>query len=122
MKTLIASLAAAAALSATDVHLPPYTHQLLANGIVLDVMPRHDLPLVTIHIVVRGGAESEPAGNSGLASATAEALRRGTATRTADAFSRELDFLGASFHTAVNMQATTITAEFLSKDLDKGLA
>jgi predicted Zn-dependent peptidase len=51
----------------------------------------------------------------------AEALRRGTAKRTAEQFSRELDFLGASFSTGSDFQSTTITMEYLSRDFEKGL-
>lgn len=52
---------------------------------------------------------------------TAELLRRGTATRTAARFSQELDFLGATFHTRVTPQATSLRMEFLSKDGGRAL-
>ena len=37
------------------------------NGAVLDVMPRKDVPLVTIKVVFKGGVEAEPAELSGIA-------------------------------------------------------
>jgi predicted Zn-dependent peptidase len=111
----------AGALFAADVRLPQYTRQTLSNGIILDVVPQREVPLVSVQIIVRGGVESEPAELAGLASVTAEALRRGTAKRTAEQFSRELDALGATFDTGADMQSSNLTAEFLAKDLDAGL-
>jgi len=111
----------AAVLAFGDVRLPSYTRTVLPNGVVLDVMPRTDVPLVTIRVVVKGGIESEPAELSGLASITAEALRRGTAKRTAEQFSEQLDALGATWFSGVDNQSTSIASEFLAKDFDAGL-
>ncbi|HYL38174.1 MAG TPA: pitrilysin family protein [Bryobacteraceae bacterium] len=118
---LIAILMCAAAFA--DVKLPPYTRQVLPNGVVVDLMPRAGVPLVSFRILVRGGAEAEPASLAGLASVTAQLLRKGTARRTADQFSEELDFLGGSFQTPETTQspATVVTGEFLKKDFDRGL-
>lgn len=121
MRRLALLLACASLAPAAGVQLPKYTRQVLPNGVVLDVMPRRDVPLAVIRVVIRGGIESEPAGLSGLASVTAEALRRGTATRTAEQFSTELDSLGATLSTGADFQSTSIGLELLSKDLDAGL-
>jgi predicted Zn-dependent peptidase len=114
-------LVLAAFVAQADVRLPNYTHETLPNGIVLDVMPRRDVPLVSIRVLIKGGAESDPNGIAGLASTVGQALRRGTAKRTAEQFSQELDSLGASFRTGVDMQATSVDSEFLAKDFEKGL-
>ena len=97
-----------------QVRLPQYTRQVLSNGAVLDVMPRKDVPLVTFRVTFKGGAEAEPAGFSGLANVTAEGIRRGTAKRTSEQFSRELDSLGAIFTSNADLQSINIHAEFLS--------
>ncbi len=107
--------------AANEVRLPRYIREVLPNGIVLDVIPRREVPLISVRIVLRGGTESDPADRGGLASVTADALRRGTAKRSADQFSLELDALGATFGQAVTPQSTVVNIEFLSKDLDKGL-
>jgi predicted Zn-dependent peptidase len=106
---------------AGQVRLPQYTHQVLPNGMIVDVMPRRDVPLVTVRLLVRGGLESEPRELGGVAAATAEALRRGTSKRTADQFSNELDALGATFTTGTDMQSTSVTMELLAKDFQVGL-
>jgi Predicted Zn-dependent peptidases len=112
---LFASVAAAA------VKLPPYTRRVLPNGAVVDVMPRRDVPLITLRVIVKGGAESDPAELPGLASVVAEMLRHGTAKRTAEQFSNELDELGATLSAESDDQSTSITIEFLAKDFEAGL-
>jgi len=106
-----------------QVKLPPYTHEVLPNGVVIDLMPRQGVPLVQFRILVKGGSEAAPPQLSGLAGITAQLLRKGTAKRTADQFSEELDFLGGSFSAgdAGQAPATSIFGEFLKKDFDRGL-
>jgi zinc protease len=109
-----------------QVKLPPYTRQVLPNGVVVDLMPRPGVPLVEFRVLVKGGVEAEPANLAGLASVTAQLLRKGTSKRTADQFSEELDFLGGTFQAGDGFQgqyssATTISGEFLKKDFDRGL-
>ena len=70
-----------------QVKLPPYTRQVLPNGVVLEMMARPGVPLVGFHILVKGGMESDPADRAGLAGVTARLLRKGTSKRTADQFS-----------------------------------
>jgi zinc protease len=116
-------LSLATGLLFAEVRLPPFTRQTLPNGVTLELMPRPGVPLVGFRVLINGGAEAEPANLSGLAGVTAQLLRKGTAKRTADQFSEELDFLGGTFQTPETTEspATVITAEFLKKDLDRGL-
>jgi predicted Zn-dependent peptidase len=106
---------------AESVRLPRYSRDVLSNGIVLDVIPNREVPLVNIRVVLRGGVESDPAERGGLSAVVADALRRGTARRTADQFSQEVDSLGAMYNASATMQSTVVNIELLSKDLDKGL-
>ena len=116
-------LLAACAIAWGDVRLPSFTRQVLPNGVTVALMPRPGVPLVGFRVLVNGGAEAEPAGLSGLGGVTAQLLRKGTAKRTADQFSEELDFLGGTFQTpdAAESPATVIASEFLKKDFDRGL-
>jgi zinc protease len=109
-----------------QVKLPPYARQVLPNGVVVDLMSRPGVPLVGIRILVKGGAESEPADRAGLAGVTAQLLRKGTSKRTADQFSEELDSLGGTFQTEQGFgsqisSVTPVSGEFLKKDFDRGL-
>jgi predicted Zn-dependent peptidase len=106
-----------------QLKLPPYSRTVLPNGVVVDLLPRTGVPLVGFRILVKGGVEAEPANLAGLASVTAQLLRKGTSKRSADQFSEELDFLGGTFQSGDSPQSsvTTISGEFLKKDFDRGL-
>ncbi len=121
MKLLMLFCTVAAITAAAQVKLPSYTRRVLPNGVVLQVLEKRDVPMVTLSVAVRGGAESDPPGKAGLASVTAEALRRGTKSRSATQFSEQLDFMGASWSVNVDEQSARITTECLSKDLDRAL-
>src|SRR3984893_10525678 len=106
-----------------QLKLPFYSRQVLPNGVVVDLLPRTGVPLVGFRILVKGGVEAEPAKLAGLASVTAQLLRKGTTKRSADQFSEELDFLGGTFQNGDPPQSsvTTISGEFLKKAFDRGL-
>lgn len=114
-------LFALAASLGAQVKLPSYSREVLGNGAIVYLAPNKRLPLVNFRVIVRGGQESEPEGLAGLASITAELLRKGTGKRTADSFSDELDGLGGTFFSGADGQATEIAAEFLAKDFEQGL-
>ncbi len=123
MKILPFVLAAAtlAAQPGPQVRLPRYAREVLNNGAVLVLMPRKGVPLVSVQVTVKGGAESDPPELAGLSTITAELLRRGTRTRDAGRFSEELDFIGAAFSARAEPQATVVATEFLSKDTDRAI-
>ena len=52
---------------------------------------------------------------------TAGLLRKGTAKRSAQKFAEDLDFIGGSFAADAGADFTSVSGEFLAKDLDKGL-
>jgi predicted Zn-dependent peptidase len=117
----LAALILLPALLAAQVKLPPYQRQVLPNGVILNLVPKKDVPLINVRVILRGGAEADPEDKAGLGSLTAELLQRGTTTRTADQFADQLDFIGANFRTSVDRQATTISIEFLKKDTTRAL-
>ncbi len=101
--------------------LPPHEKVVLKNGLTLLLVEKHGVPIVSLAAIVKAGAVADPAGEEGLASVTAGLLRKGTATRSAQKFAEDLDFVGASFNADANADFTTLSCEFLAKDLDKGL-
>ena len=101
--------------------LPPYKKVVLKNGMTLLLMEQHEVPIVSISAVIKAGSVADPAGKEGVAAITSALLRRGTQSRTADQFAEELDFVGGSFGSGTNVDATTVSAEFMKKDVVKGL-
>lgn len=121
MKVLSLAFCLVTACFAADVRLPKYTREVLPNGMVIYLLPKPGVPLVNFRILVKGGVESEPAGLAGLASVTAQLLRTGTASRSANQFSAELDGLGGTFQAGANEQYSVVASEFLRKDFAAGL-
>src|SRR5262249_44242057 len=107
--------------SAQTLKLPPHEKIVLKNGLTLLVMEKHGVPIVSFSAIVKTGSAADPAGQDGLAGISAGLLRKGTQKRTGQQFASDLDFIGGSFESGADSDYTTITAEFLTKDLDRGL-
>lgn len=120
-RILLSMILAASSLSA-QARLPQYSKQSLPNGATVILLRKPDVPLVSVRAVFRGGAEAEPAGLNGIASITSELMRRGTAARTSDQISLQLDSLGANLNLASNRQLSSVATEFMGRTADSALA
>jgi predicted Zn-dependent peptidase len=101
--------------------LPPYKKAKLKNGMTLLLMEQREIPLVSFNFIIKTGSTADPAGREGVASLVAELLRKGTKTRRADQISAELDFIGGQLGATAALDYTSGRAEFMKKDLNKGL-
>jgi zinc protease len=101
--------------------LPPHEKITLKNGLTVLLMEKRGVPMVSFAAIVKAGSAADPVGLEGLASSTAGLLRKGTTKRNAQKFAEDLDFIGASFSADASADFTSLSAECLSKDLDKGL-
>jgi predicted Zn-dependent peptidase len=101
--------------------LPPYKKAKLKNGMTLLLMERREIPLVSFNFIIKTGSTADPPGREGLASLVGELLRKGTKTRRADQISAELDFIGGQLGASAALDYTSGRAEFMKKDLNKGL-
>jgi zinc protease len=106
---------------AQSLRLPPHEKIVLKNGLTVLLMEKRGVPLIDVFALVKTGAAADPAGQEGLASVTAGLLRKGTKTRTAQQFSADFDYIGGSFGADAGADFTNISAEFLTKDLARGL-
>jgi zinc protease len=115
------SLATPAMLPAQSIHLPPHEKIVLKNGLTVLLLEKRGVPIVDIAAVIKTGSVADPNGEEGLASITAELLRKGTVKRSAQQFSADLDFTGGSFEAAAGADFSTVSGEFLGKDISRGL-
>lgn len=120
MRRLAFAFALATSLVA-QIRMPAFERTTLDNGAVVYLMPKKDLPLVTVRVFVRGGAEADPAGLEGLADITFNMLSRGTAKRSREQLAEDLDQLGAAMQAGSNHQGGMVQMQFLAKDLAPGL-
>jgi zinc protease len=114
-------LLATAAANAVPVSLPPFTRDVLSNGVTVRVMYKADAPLVSVRVVVPGGSESDPPLLAGLSSVVSSLVLRGTMTRSDDEFAADVDVLGASIQSSVNPQRTMFALESLPATLPAAL-
>jgi zinc protease len=126
MRAALALLALAATVlparaNAQKLRIPPHEKIVLRNGLTVLVMEKRGVPMVNVSVIVKTGAVADPLGEEGLASATADMLRKGTKTRTAQEFSADIDYIGGNFRAGTGADYATIDAEFMTKDLAKGL-
>jgi predicted Zn-dependent peptidase len=78
------------------------------------VVENHRLPIVSIQLSIPTGAVHDPQGQRGLAEFTAELLTKGTATRTADQFSAEIEGAGGSLTATAGQDFFTVSSTVLA--------
>ena len=83
-----------AALSAQSIHIPPHEKVVFKNGLTVLLLEKHGVPIVNFAALVKTGAAADPQEQEGLASITAQLLRKGTQKRTAQQFAADTDFTG----------------------------
>jgi predicted Zn-dependent peptidase len=115
---LLAALAIALSFSAgaTDVTLPPAERVVLENGTVLILSENHDVPLIGLEALVRGGATSDPVGKYGLASLVTGLLERGAGERNAVEFAEAVAAVGGKLNASAGLENVSVSADFMSKD------
>ena len=74
--------------------LPAPALRVLPNGLKVVAIERHLLPLLTLRLVVKSGAESDPVTLPGTAQLVSALLTEGTSTRSASQISEAIDSSG----------------------------
>ena len=108
-----------------DVSLPVPVETTLEGGLHVLILEDHRLPLVDVELRIDGaGPIFEPVDLAGLASVTAQMLRRGTETRSSEQISEEVDRLGATLDAsaAFGSTAATVSASGLAANFDDWFA
>lgn len=101
--------------------LSPYKKIKLKNGLTVLMMEQREIPIVSFSFLVKAGSTADPVGKEGVAGLTASLIRKGTKSRTGDQLSAELDFIGGQLFAGADYDYTSGRAEFLKKDIGKGL-
>lgn len=90
---------------------------VLDNGIVLLLQQDKELPLLSMNVMIRGGAKDEPFDKTGLTDIFAESWRAGgTKTRTGDQIDDFLALRAATIETGSEATRTTLQTHCLKKD------
>ncbi len=118
---LLAALLGCGGASGQTLELPAHERIVLKNGLTVLLLEKHGVPMVNLYAIVKTGAAADPVGEDGLASVTAGLLRKGTKSRSAQQFAADLDYIGAAFDAEAGADFSSVSAEFLTKDLARGL-
>jgi len=101
--------------------LPQLQRRKLTNGLDVLIVEHHELPVVTMNLVVKSGSASDPANRTGLANAVANLLDEGTTTRSALDISEQLSAIGAQLGTSTGWDASNLTLTTLTRHADAAL-
>ncbi len=124
---LVSQCAPLAKTSESFRHLPPtlpnphafklaaVTSYQLPNGLSVQLLPDHRVPLVTVELGVNAGSTLEPKKLLGLAGITADMLTEGTAARTSKQIADEVDFIGGALGAAAGHDSVIVSSSALSK-------
>ena len=101
--------------------MPPHEKIVLKNGLTVLLMEKHGVPIVSFAAFIKSGAAAIRRDWKVWLRITAQLLRKGSKKRSAQQFAADLDFIGGSFESGASADFTVVSAEFLTKDLNKGL-
>ena len=102
--------------AAAGITTPPFERVELANGTVLLLMERHDVPLIAFDALVRGGARLDEPDRFGTASLFSALLEKGAGSRDAFQFAQTVASVGGSIETEVSTEWISVSGSFLARD------
>lgn len=86
--------------------LPRIERRKLSNGLDVLIVQQHELPVVSMNLVLKTGAAADPQDRAGLASLTAALIDEGTKTRSSLDISNALAAIGARLSTGADWDST----------------
>jgi zinc protease len=104
-----------------DVRFPAIQTKTLANGLDVDVVGYHALPVLYLQLVVRSGSIHDPADVPGLASAVAQMLKEGTRSRSSKEIAEAVEFVGGDLSTDADQETLTIRYRVLKEHAETAL-
>ncbi|MFN2547988.1 MAG: M16 family metallopeptidase [Myxococcales bacterium] len=105
-----------------EFHAPIPKQLALQNGLPVFLIERHEVPLVSVTLAIRSGADTEPPGKSGLSSFVLDLLDEGTPTRDAAAIARGFEDLAARYATFADADSGGLHVTALAETLEPVLA
>jgi zinc protease len=106
---------------AKEVHFPDFEQKTLANGLRVVVIEHRETPSVTVDMIFRAGQAFDTAPKAGLAAATAQLLRQGTTSRSAQQIAQIIDSVGGNLSTEGSLDSAIASLLVTSDQLAPGL-
>ncbi len=95
--------------AAVAVTPPVISETKLPTGLSVVTARSGQVPIATMSLVIRGGSSTDPRRKAGLALMAAELATKGTATRSAEQISAELEALGATINSNAGADGTLLS-------------
>jgi zinc protease len=100
---------------------PAVVRRKLSSGLEVLIAERHELPILTLRLVVKGGETLVPADKNGLAAMTASLLTEGTARRDAMKLAGDLAEIGANLNASGGLESGGISLTTLTRHTERAL-
>ena len=100
---------------------PAPSQRRLTNGVPVLIVENHQVPIVSIDVMIKTGTNGDPVAKAGLSTLVASTLTEGTQSRTALQFAEELENLAAELSARSEQSSTRIHLHCLSETLDAAL-
>jgi len=104
------------------ISIPAVKETKLKNGLTVAVVEKKGVPIVTVQLLVKNGANAEDKKKAGLANLTADMLTKGTKTRSATQIAEEIEFLGGSIFSSAGWLNSGAGMSVTSDKFDQGMA
>ena len=105
-----------------ELKLPAIEPHLLSNGLALAVIPRDNLPIISLKVIIFTGESPSQVNLPGIATLTAKMLSRGALYLTSSEIEETIESLGGNFSSFTYADYSVFSFTFLEEYLDKALA
>lgn len=102
-----------------EVRVPGVWRATLKNGMQVYGTENRELPLVSMSVVIAGGAQLDDISMPGVASMVAAVLPQGTRNRTPEELEEEIELLGSSVFMRASGEEITLSSSTLSRNFGK---
>lgn len=106
---------------APAIHLPVPAQFKLDNGLTVLLIEDHALPVLSVEVVSRAGADNNAPDKSGLATLTAEIMDDGTVSRDLTRLADDTERIGTHIGTFAGMDSAAISMSLLTAHASEGL-
>jgi len=102
-----------------EVTLPQIWRATLANGILVLGIQHTEVPLVSMELVIDGGASQDLIELPGVANMVANVLPQGTITKTPEELEEEIELLGSDIFMRADREEISMVVSALSRNFKK---
>jgi len=103
------------------VSFPKPVEKTLPNGLRVIVIERAGAPLVAGQLLIKNGAEADPAELAGLSNMVADLLTKGTDKRSATEIAEAIEALGGSLDSSARWDASRVGVNVMSSKIGPAL-